>query len=295
MPQESDSAERPTALAVLESWLQRRLTADAKGWLEEKKSTALLEDRNAYLAFALAPRKVGKADLQLTDDEFEEALAACPGWTPRGWTTDQAARLILLLAGPADCFGRRLTQLCATGDIGEQVALYQALPIYPDPAGLTARAAEGLRTNIIPVFEAVAHANPYPRTYFDEAAWNQMVLKALFIGSSLHPIQGIDDRANASLANTMIDYAHERWAAGRPVSPELWRCVGPFLDDECLADLERAWNSPEPMAREAAALALAASDLPAAKTLLASDPQLAKGIDSGAVSWSLVHETITVG
>ena len=45
-----------------------------------------------------------------------------------------------------------------------------------------------------------------------------MVLKALFVESTLHPIQGLDARANEALAHMLCDYAHERWAAGRPVS-----------------------------------------------------------------------------
>ena len=96
-----------------------------------------------------------------------------------------------------------------------------------------------MRSAVKPVFEAVAHRSPYPREIFDESAWNQMVLKALFIGSELAPIQGLDERANPDLAEVLLDYAHERWAAGRSVSPELWRCVGPFAHGRALKDLER--------------------------------------------------------
>ncbi len=73
----------------------------------------------------------------------------------------------------------------------------------------------------------MAHRNPYPSERFAENRWNHMVLKAIFVGSPLHPIQGLDARANPPLARMLCDYAHERWAAGRPVSPELLRCVGP--------------------------------------------------------------------
>lgn len=259
------------------------------------RSEALAEDRDAYLAFALASRKVGKEDMKPAAEEAREAEACCPGWTPARWTLDQVARTMFLLAGPEDAFERRLDQLCATGDVGEQITLYQALPLYPRPERLRARAAEGLRTNIIPVFEAVAHHNPYPKTHFDEAAWNQMVLKALFIGSSLDPIQGLDARANEVLARTLIDYARERGAAGRSVSSELWRCVGPFLTESRLADLRRAWDSGEPMEREAVALALATSDLPAARAWLASEPEWVKAVDSGAVSWRLIHQRVIGG
>jgi hypothetical protein len=96
-----------------------------------------------------------------------------------------------------------------------------------------------VRSAVKPVFEAVAHRSPYPSEFLDEPAWNQMVLKALFIGSELAPLQGLDERANPELAEVLLDYAHERWAAGRPVSPELWRCVGPFAQERALEDLER--------------------------------------------------------
>ena len=69
-----------------------------------------------------------------------------------------------------------------------------------------------------PVFEAVAHRNPYPARHFDESAWNHLVLKALFIGSTLAPIEELDARANPTLMRMLCDYAHERWAAGRTIS-----------------------------------------------------------------------------
>ena len=125
----------------------------------------------------------------------------------------------------------------------EQVAFYRGLPLYPEAQRLEAQAAEGTRTNMRAVFEAVAHRNPYPKEQFAENRWNHLVLKALFVGSTLHPIQGLDERANPTLARMLSDYAHERWAAGRPVSPELWRCVGPHADLEALADLQRVLAS----------------------------------------------------
>ena len=68
-----------------------------------------------------------------------------------------------------------------------------------------------------------------------------MVLKALFVDSALAPITGLDERANPELARILIDYARERWAAGRPVTPELWRPVKPFMEDPAIkAELDRA-------------------------------------------------------
>ena len=127
-----------------------------------------------------------------------------------------------------------------------------------------------MRSSVKPIFEAVAHRNPYPAEFFDEGAWNQMVLKALFIDSTLAPIQRLDERANPDLAEMLIDYAHERWAAGRPVSAELWRCVGPYAGERALADLERVLSTGTPEERAAAKAALVACPLPRARELLES-------------------------
>ena len=280
------------ALTLLEQWLQDRLSPDALSWYQGRLEK-LAEDRDFYLAIALAPRKLGKADLAPTHEERSKAEQICPGWTPSRWTVDQTARIAFLLSSPEERFRPRLDQLCSTGDMGEQITLYQALPLYPNPESLVSRATEGLRTNVVPVFEAVAHANPFPKDQFSEAEWNQMVLKALFVGSRLHPILGLDKRANEALANTLIDYAHERWAAHREVSPELWRCVGPFLEDTSLPDIQKVWIGGDTLSKQAAGLALASSKLPAAKALLDTDPTLSQAIDREEVSWGRIYQALT--
>jgi hypothetical protein len=163
--------------------------------------------------------------------------------------------------------------------------------LYPDADSIEDQAAEGLRTNMRAVFEAVAHRNPYPREQFDTTRWNQMVLKALFIDSTLHPIQGLDERANPELAHVLCDYAHERWAAGRPVSPELWRCVGPHATGDLVADLATALADGTDIERKAAALALSVSPSQAAASVLEQASDLAHGIAQGELTWdTLVSE-----
>jgi hypothetical protein len=247
----------------------------------------------AYLALGLVPRKLGKADLDLRPSDLDAAGQARSGWDPRGWSVDQAARILVLLhaGGTGERFAARFAQLCRTADVAETMAFYRGLPLYPDPQLLEAQAAEGTRTNMRAVFEAVAHRNPYPREQFSENRWNHMVLKALFVGSTLHPIQGLDERANPTLARMLCDYAHERWAAGRPVSPELWRCVGPVADTEALADLQRALATGSEIERKAAALALAAAPEARAKELLAAAPDLAAAVERGTLSWDTVSQT----
>ena len=176
-------------------------------------------------------------------------------------------------------------QIFSTADVRESAALYRMLPLYPFPEHFRARAAEGIRSNMTSVFQAVTHRNPYPSEYFDEGAWNQMVLKALFTDSVLYKVIGLDTRVNPALARMLVDYAHERWAAGRSVSPELWRPVGPFATQGYLHDLKRVLASDNEAEQEAAALALTDSNTPAATELLAGFPVLQQRIEAGELNW----------
>lgn len=274
---------------VLESWLHERLPAATMNWLQAQSKRIGKDGGDAalYMAIGLVARKIGKDDLCATPSERAAAHTARPGWDPTEWSVDQAARLYLLLADSRDTerFAQRLDRLCATADVGELVAFYRGLPLYPDAPRHAARAAEGVRSNMKPVFQAVAHRNPYPAEQLPEGAWNQMVLKALFVGVALDPIVGLDRRANPTLARMLSDYAHERWAASRPISPELWRCVGPHATDSMLADLQRVLRIGSPVESAAAALALTANGSADATGLLKDHGALARSIAEGALTW----------
>jgi hypothetical protein len=276
---------------LLSAWVVRSVPTDAARWFQQQVTTlrSAAAEKDLYLALGYAIRRLGKADLGLSSEDLLAARAARPGWNPSDWSIDQAARLAFVLAtdnGDAAKFKARLEQLFRTADIGELIAFYRGLPLYPYPELHVARAREGTRSAMQPIFEAVAHRNPYPVEQFDENAWNHMVLKALFVGSKLDPIQGLDGRANSGLMRMLCDYAHERWAASRPVSPELWRCVGPHADKKALDDLAHVLSAGSLVERQAAALALAASPSPAARELLARAPELAKAAAAGSPGWA---------
>jgi hypothetical protein len=88
----------------------------------------------------------------------------------------------------------------------------------------------------------------------------------------------------------LSDYAHERWAAHRSVNPQLWRCVGPFISQETFPDIQKIAASPDPIEREAAALACAESTFPGAKELIPVN--LKKAIDNGTLSWGTLAKKI---
>jgi hypothetical protein len=233
-------AEQP--LDLLRRWVMAQ-AGDQAAWFDEALTTLGRSpvERDLHILLGLAPRRLGKADLRLRPQDLAAADAARPGWDPSGWSIDGAARVAALLAFRGQrSFAETFKDLRRTADAAELIALYRGLPLYPEPQALDFEAGEGLRSNLRPVFEAIAHRNPFPRDHFDQHRWNHMVLKALFVGSELAPITGLDARVNPELARILIDYARERWAASRPVTVELWRPVRPFMDDPAVrAEIDR--------------------------------------------------------
>lgn len=278
------------ARSLLREWLFRRLKDDARTWLAAQP-TELNQDRSdesLFIAFGLVSRRLGNGKLDLYASDLAAANQALAGWSPGKWSLADAGRIFLLSGLPARSpeFAARFRSLCQTADVNESISLYRGLALYPEPAAIEPQVGEGLRTNIRSVFEAIVHDNPYPREFFDTHRWNHMVLKALFIESRLAPIQGLDERANEELARIMMDFAHERWAAGRAAPFEIWRCIGPFARADALPDLAHALAQGNQIEQKAAALALSASPDPGAVGLLRRAPALAAEIAAGRLTWT---------
>jgi hypothetical protein len=265
-------------LALAERWIAERSDERGIAWYRGavRDVAQATNERALGVAIGLAPRRLGKADLSLDADALARAAALRPGLDLGDWSIDQLARVALMRAshrGDDAAFAARFDRFCATAEINELIALCRGLPVYPNGPLLEPRAREAVRSGIKPVFEAVAHRNPYPREFFAEDAWNQMVVKAFFMGSVLWPIQGLDERANPRLARMLVGLAQERWAAARPVSGEVWRCVAPHADDEGVAALQHGWNAGSDKERLAIALALhAAPHLPSCLPATALEP-----------------------
>jgi hypothetical protein len=276
--------------ALILKWLEDNLDQDAYSKLNSAFQNILdgAEDWEVYSSFSGVPKYTGKKNVSLTEDDIKSAAKLRRGWKPELWQIDQLGRTLLLLAvaeRPKEEFLDKLEKIFITSDMGEAEALYQSLPIMPYPKELTQRAAEGVRSNITSVFDAVAHHNPYPADFMDDDAFNQIVLKALFVGSPLYKIQGLDKRANQKLAKILIEYAHERWSAGRVISPELWRPVGPFIDENTIDEMKKVLSEKDDIHKHAAFLALKASDSEAAGKLLDQNSDILKSAEEKKVTW----------
>jgi hypothetical protein len=286
-------------ISAVTSYLSRLLsynsTEEAMTWLEEQKSRVQgdISGLKLFTAFSQASRYFKKDLNQLSNADLADADKLVAGFRPDKWNCLQTARTYLLLqfeAKDAAHFVKTLDRLLGSADMYEQEAIYAALPILPYQESLRLRAAEGLRTNITSVFDAIALNNPYPAKYLDELAWNQMVIKAFFLQRPIYQIQQSDIRANASLTKILVDYAHERWAAGREVMPEIWRFVGPFLTEEHLKDVQKVILEGSTLEREAALLACSHSTLPTAQKLLEAHPEVKVRIGNGELNWDSIGQ-----
>ncbi len=289
-----------TAATCLTDWLNSRLSPAQSDWLQAKLQLVCdnREPRDLAITFGLIPRKLPRLDLQLDDTELQAADAARAGWSPQHWTIDEAARTLLLLVrygADAAGLGECVKQLCRTADLSESIALYNGTAVFPMSDTLSQQIGEGLRSNMRVIFEAIAHRNPCPRDHFDQHRWNHMILKALFTESTLHPILGLDERANAELALILCDYAAERRAAGRRISYELWRCVGPFAEGAALEALATAVTSDDQAEHQAAVLALSLSGGPdqpidpKAERIIAPYTETLAQVATGTLTWDALH------
>jgi hypothetical protein len=156
-----------------------------------------------------------------------DGTTAAPGAaTSAHWTLEDAGRLLLLLArharaSDADAFCADAVTCYEQGDTREQQSWMRAVAFLPEAQRYLALVIDTCRTNILPLFQAVACDNPYPARYFPDLNFNQMVLKALFNNVPLARIEGLADRANNELARMATDYAAERRAAGRTIPGDI--------------------------------------------------------------------------
>lgn len=178
------------------------------------------------VAYATASQHVGRDALTLSTEALTELRDAAPGIGFERWTRDDAARALLLIerrnnGRTGDAFVGDALECFEQGDAREQQSFLRAIALWPEAKAFLPIAIDACRTNIIPVFEALACENPYPAAHFPERNFNQMVLKAMFNAIALQRIVGLRDRRNAELSRMARDYAAERTAAGRSVPSDL--------------------------------------------------------------------------
>jgi hypothetical protein len=175
-------------------------------------------------AYATAPQRVGRAALALGAAELAILSEAAPDIGFDRWTREDAARALLLLARrdqSPGTFVSNALECFEQGDAREQQSFLRAIALWPEATAFLPSAIDACRTNIVPVFEALACENPYPARHFPERNFNQVVLKAMFNSIALSRIVGLPARLNTELSRMARDYAAERTAARRSVPADI--------------------------------------------------------------------------
>lgn len=276
---------------VIADIIDNNVTSEIKTWLHEK-ATLISEEKNAAhlnLTFASVPRKTGRHLIKLTQREQERLREIHPQFELNDWTVDRLCRVWLLMQIDGidkENYFRKIENLFKSAEMNELVALYSALIGFHYPEDWQKQCADGIRSNIGFVLEAIMYNNLYPYKYLKEQAWNQLVMKAFFTDKDVRRIIGLDERANKELATILVDYAHERWAAHRTVNPQLWRLVAPFIDDNNFSSIEAAFRSRDVAEKQSAALACFNSDFKPAKDLLEQEAEIKSAIVENKLTWN---------
>ena len=215
--------------------IQSKANPSELDWIHSKSQ---LDAKGISYAFVATPRFIRKSFFSL------DLTAVCDGWKLNEIALDQFVRIYFIAqigekTGSEETFVRQINLLFETAEMNEAIALYTAFPIISYPEKWLLKATDAVRSNIGSIFDAIAFGNPYPAKYFSELAWNQLVLKCIFNDKPIHRIYGLDKRSNQHLADTLSDFAHERWAADRRVPSQVWRLVSRFITPSLVKDLEQ--------------------------------------------------------
>lgn len=218
-------------LEKLDKIICHSITKDQFAWYcsaqEQLKSSEELLEKLATL-ITQTRRNIGNAPLS----NITSPISTDAGdLYIKNWTATDAVRIALLLLGLSvvrENRGDIVPYLYRMGDEAENTSIIKGLSLYNNDDNLKPVALEAGRTNSQVLFSALAQNNPYPAAYYTDHEFNQMVLKALFIGIGIDSISGLIARANPELSRMAEDYLEERVAAGREIPVDIWLALAPY-------------------------------------------------------------------
>ena len=228
--------------------VQSKLSESENRWLGQK--TAVLSDlasiKKFPIFFSLAARFISNEIPAWDKVELQQMENMYPGFDNSSWTKQDLVRVVLMIQLDINHNKQILESFFESAEMLELVSFFKGLYLLENASEFTKSVEEGIRTNMVNVFDSFTAGNPYAITYLEEWAWNQLILKAFFMDRPLYTIHNLDQRKNANLAYILQDFVRERWAAGRTVSPEIWRMIeGNLRDDIKQLILERNFEGTE--------------------------------------------------
>lgn len=240
--------------------LKKRVSRSSWEWFSSTRNilTRAASKPAILRSYTSATRYLGRDPLNPSASEKLHLESHSGQLILQRWHCDDLGRAIFLLdvhENATDAY--ELALACYEhGDSSEQTSWLRGLNLLPEAERFLPTAIDSCRTNIIPMFEAIACENPYPSLYFPELNFNQMVLKSLFNGIALSRIAGLKLRLNEALSRMADDYVSEREAAGRQVPTDIWYVIAPAITTERLARVHRYLDHVNPEHRHWAAAGL---------------------------------------
>ena len=228
---------------ALWSALEQRAAPEGLAWLRESVEAVDADPAAVRTRFPMAGRKVGRGSLEAEADAGDV----------HAWTVDDAARTLLLMA-LGDGVEVELGDLYRFGDAAERRGVLRALPYLPVADRAMFLVDDAIRTNDTRLVAAAL--GPYATEHLDDAAYDQAVLKCVFIGVPIAPLDGLPGRATAETARMLAAFVHERVAAGRDIPAEVWDVIDRNPPAAEIAAIEAERQSEFPDRRDAAARAL---------------------------------------
>ena len=229
--------------AALRAALEGRLAPEGAEWLGASVAAIDADPAAVRTRFPMAGRKTSREPL-------EPGAAADD---VHAWTVDDAVRALLLVA-LGDRVEQELPELYRFGDAAERRGLLRALPYLPVGARATGLTDDAIRTNDTRLVAAAL--GPYATAHLDDASYDQAVLKCVFVGVPIAPLDGLPQRATAQTARMLAAFVHERVAAGRDVPAEVWDVIDRHPPRAEIAAIEAELDSPFEDRRKAAERAL---------------------------------------
>lgn len=250
----TDNTFNNNSCEIVYSLIQARLSKDQMDWM---KTIMLFENETLFLQnFGRISKMIPSVSPEWNSSEKIILEQLYPGLTSGQWNLQQFCRCLLMLCIPEDQNIAIVKKLAQSADISELISIYKGIFFLENAYEFVSIVEEGIRTNITSVFDSIALFNPFAARYLPLGSWNQLVLKALLMGSPLYQIINLDLRKNEQLAFIATDYIHERWSAGKTVSPEIWRLMDGFVNKEITADLLKVIESGDYLSRHAAIIVL---------------------------------------
>jgi hypothetical protein len=219
--------------------LEDRVPPEAIAWLQDAAAEVAQEPAKIATRFPAVGRKVGRGPLEANADPDDV----------HAWTIDDAARTVLLqaLPHPED----EIRELYRFGDAAERRGILRALE-YLDVDALDV-VEDAIRTNDTRLIAAAL--GPYATKHLSDSAYDQAMLKCVFVGVPITPLHGLD-RVTADGARMLAALVHERVAAGRDVPAEVWTVIDRHPPEDEIAAIVAELKSPYEDRRVAAERAL---------------------------------------